>query len=233
MKVGIVVAAEIGAIYTQFPKLYLGKCYFGKRSYYQYQVNPKLTIFVAHCKVGEISAVAATQFLIDAVSPDFVINFGFALDLDPKNANCDRLFLVEHVVRCDFGVGRLRSTACLGEYPENDSPLIYTSAKTLVLPDSQSLPLTTCLSGDNLYIRSPKINELKVVCPNASVADSESAGIAIVCRANKTPCYIFKYAAKHDCVDDGIYDEVYYYNSSRAIFAKILRILTSWPNGQN
>lgn len=231
MKVGIVAAAEICAIYPVFGKKIQRIAGKSPRQAYEVHISKTLALYIVRCNVGEISAAAATQYLIDTFAPDFVANYGFALHLEPDDAHRGRFYLVDHVIHYDFDVSSL-GIASPGVYPEDDTPLIGLDGRNISWPSCCPEPRrVTCLSGDK-YLASPAaVKKIRSIFPTAEIADMEAAGIALTCRENNIPCLIIKVAADTSHYNGIVFDEFYYHRESQRCLEELYCII-AWLTNQ-
>lgn len=203
MHIGLVVSTELGSVlYAMKNRKYRSYRTRGGRSVYEIQLSDRTNLYVAHCRIGEIDAAAATQFLIDTYPLDFVAHFGLATDLDPENKNEGKIFLVEDVVH--FG---LNISGCglgdIGEYPEDSSPLISLDGRNISWPKSREItePLRCICASSDEFIVDPKKKEWLRKKFKAEISDIDSAGVVVTCRNNSISSLILKIATNNSYYD--------------------------------
>ena len=155
-------------------------------------------LFIIKSGVGEISAAAATQYLITKYGVDIVINFGICGKLSSSLKLLDTV-VVKNVVYYQFDCSEIDGTKP-GVYM-NNSPYIPADNTLLnkLLNLDSSIKAVTCASGD-LFVARKEDKEYLINEFNADICEMESAGILITCLRNKVGCLIIK-SISDDCDD--------------------------------
>lgn len=188
-KIGMVVAIEMDALLAKYGK----PAETTRKSGYELMSydNESYTLYVVQSGVGEISAAAATQFLISECKTDVIVNFGVVGALTEAMKTRD-VCLAEKVVHYDFeSTGK--PGAPRGIYPGKRTPWVETSRKLAeagrrVYPE---LPGVACASADKFVESAATKKRLRKEF-GADICDMEAAGIAIVCERNGIPCLLIK-----------------------------------------
>lgn len=187
MKLGIIVAteAEIGPFYDTFGKAK----YNHSRSYdiREWHVGVNRRIYVAISGIGEIAAASTTQYLIDVIRVEKIINYGMANRLKEEYL-VNTIGVIESAVHYDFNISH-KTEFEIGEYPEKgkyhmpNSPVFDT--------EIADLPRMICASGDKTVGNDVSKRLLRKRF-NADVCDMEAAAIILTCNRNDVPCTLFK-----------------------------------------
>ncbi|MBQ3572248.1 MAG: 5'-methylthioadenosine/S-adenosylhomocysteine nucleosidase [Clostridia bacterium] len=155
-------------------------------------------LYIVKSGVGEISAAAATQYLLTKFNVDLVINFGVCGKLSSDLKLLDTV-VVKSVVHYQFDTSEIDGTAP-GVYM-NNSP--YISADNRLIDQLLSLDNTiktaVCASGD-LFVSRKEDKEMLIKNFGADICEMESAGILITCLKNDVPCILIK-SVSDDCDD--------------------------------
>ena len=139
-------------------------------------------IGVVVCGVGKVNAAAGTQYAIDCLNADKIINFGVAGGLN-AGTEVGEIYCIDSVVQYDFDLAQLNGTP-IGTLNEYDSPYL----KLAVAP---VYPLKKLATGDRF--NDDKRDFLLLTDKlTADVRDMECGAIAHVCRHADIPCYCFK-----------------------------------------
>lgn len=142
--------------------------------------------------VGEIFAAAATQYLITAFDPEFIVNFGVCGSLTPE-LKTEEVALVKSVVHYGFDLSQIDNVE-VGKYEQFDSVRIPCDEGLLdkVRKISEKpLPEVICASADKFVGDN---DEKRSLCKayGASICEMESAGVLITCKNAGKPCLIVK-----------------------------------------
>ena len=137
---------------------------------------------VVVCGVGKVNAAAGTQYAIDCLGADKIINLGVAGGLN-GGTEVGKIYGVSHAVQYDFDLVSLNGTpmGTLNEYAEP-----YLKLAEIPLYPAKKLGTGDRFNddeGDFLLLTK----ELK-----ADVRDMEGGAIAHVCAHAGVPCYAFK-----------------------------------------
>ena len=134
------------------------------------------------CGVGKTNAAAGTQFAIDCLDADRIINIGVAGAL---NANCKvaEMYCIDEVVQYDFDLVQINGTP-IGTLNEYEQPY-------LKLADCPLYPSRKLGTGDRFNDDKADF-ELLTKTLGADIRDMEGGAIAHVCAHADIPCYSFK-----------------------------------------
>lgn len=137
---------------------------------------------VVVCGVGKTNAAAGTQYAIDCLGADKIINIGVAGGLN-AGTEVGKIYSVSAVVQYDFDLVHLNKThiGTLNEYKE---PYL----KLAVCP---SYPEKLVATGDRFNDSKRDFHLLTEVL-RADIRDMECGAIAHVCKHAGVPCYSFK-----------------------------------------
>lgn len=137
---------------------------------------------VVVCGVGKVNAAAGTQYAIDCLGADKIINIGVAGGLNAKTEVAN-IYAISAVVQYDFDLVALNGTpmGTLNEYSEPYLPLSLTPI----------YPLMKVGTGDRFNDDIADFNLLTKEL-GADIRDMELGAIAHVCRHASLPCYAFK-----------------------------------------
>ena len=162
---------------------------FGKKLF-RTEIGDK-EIYLTESGVGEIYAAAATQHLITAYGVEAIINFGVCGSLT-ESLGLKKTVIVSNVVHYEMDTSALDG-AEPGVYTGMTDPYIPLDRGLIskALEEDPALPTVICASG-NKFIADKKDKEHLKNTFNADVCEMESAGIALVCRANGIPCLMVK-----------------------------------------
>ncbi len=137
---------------------------------------------VVICGVGKVNAAAGTQYAIDCLSADKIINIGVAGGLNDGTRVAD-IYAISECVQYDFDLVAINGTP-MGTLNEYDTPY-------LPLAVAGSYPLKKLGTGDRF---NDDIEDYKLLTDvlNADIRDMEGGAIAHACRHAGLPCYMFK-----------------------------------------
>ena len=134
------------------------------------------------CGVGKVNAAAGTQYAIDILKADKIVNIGVAGGLN-DGVNVAHIYGISHVVQYDFDLVQLNHTeiGTLNEFTENYLPLCTHGL----------YPLKKLGTGDRF---NDEIKDYKLLTETlgADIRDMECGAIAQVCAHAGVPCYCFK-----------------------------------------
>lgn len=155
-------------------------------------------IYIVKSGVGEISAAAATQYLLTKFNVDLVINFGVCGKLSSDLKLLDTV-VVKSVVHYQFDTSEIDGTAP-GVYM-NNSPYISADNRLIdqLLSLDDTIKTAVCASGD-LFVSRKEDKEMLIKNFGADICEMESAGILITCLKNDVPCILIK-SVSDDCDD--------------------------------
>lgn len=135
------------------------------------------------CGVGKVNAAAGTQYAIDCLDADKIINIGVAGGLN-SGTEVGKIYAISEVVQYDFDLVVINGTA-MGTLNEYDEP--YIKAATVSSP----YPLKKLGTGDRLNDDKADFTLLTKVL-EADIRDMEGGAIAHVCKHAGVPFYSFK-----------------------------------------
>ena len=145
--------------------------------YFNIKINGESVIFY-RCGVRKVNCSAAAQYMIDHFDLKKIIVIGTCAGIDDKYKNLD-IFIPNKAVQYDCTV-------------KEQEPLIKASFTVLFDLDSLGFGVLTGTIGtaDKAVVMQKDYLELKE--NEITIADTESAAIAYVCKANKVECIIIK-----------------------------------------
>lgn len=137
---------------------------------------------VVICGVGKVNAAAGTQYAIDCLNADKIINVGVAGGLN-GGTEVGKIYSISEAVQYDFDLVQINKThiGTLNEYTE---PFI----KLAVCPLYPEKRLAT---GDR-FNDSKRDYHLLTEVLRADIRDMECGAVAHVCKHAGVPCYSFK-----------------------------------------
>lgn len=165
--------------------------------------------------IGKVNAAITTQALIDAYSPDYVINFGTAGGMN-SNVEIMKYYIIDKCCQYDFDVSELDNVP-IGYIQDYDEVFFncYTD-KTNFLPHAK------LASGDRFNNSLNDINNITNVM-GCELRDMEGGAIGQVCTANNVKLVMIKGVS--DVVGSGTAQEQFVKNlrSVSDGFAEIIR----------
>ncbi len=189
MKIGVVVAVEIGAVLSKYGEASETSVLrgFTVREYR----NGSFDMYVVDSGAGEISAAISTQLLIDKFGVDMIINFGAVGALTEEMKTCE-LCVVKSVIHYDLDTTGWLNLA-RGQYPGKDSAYLETTPELVekVLEIMPELMPAVCASADKFIDRAEDKLALRENY-GADICEMESAGIVLTCQRNAVPCLLIK-----------------------------------------
>ena len=151
----------------------------------------KHNIFAMQCGIGKVNAAIGTYTLINAYSPELIINTGVAggSDLSVKQGDiviCENI--AYHDVWCGPGTEYGEAAGC---------PLKFQSKPELVDAIRKSelnsmVKFGLICSGDKFISEVKEILDIKAHFPDAIAVDMESASISQVCYKKNVPVLVFR-----------------------------------------
>lgn len=134
------------------------------------------------CGVGKVNAAAGTQYAIDVLKADRIVNIGVAGGLN-DGVKVGKIYAISHAVQYDFDLVQLNGTAIgtLNEFEENYLPLCT----------RKLYPLKKLATGDRFNDSKEDFRLLTEVL-GADIRDMEGGAIAQVCAHAGVPFYSFK-----------------------------------------
>lgn len=145
--------------------------------YFTAEINGECVIFY-RCGVRKVNCSAATQYMIDHFDLKRIIVAGTCAGIDDKYSNLD-IFIPNKAVQYDCTV-------------KEQEPLIKDSFTVLFDLDLLNFDVQTGTIGtaDKAVVMWKDYLELKE--NGITIADTESAAIAYICKANNVECIIIK-----------------------------------------
>ena len=195
MKIGLVVAIEMDAIFAYYGQLQELTCPPGFQLYYLNRDNKE--IYIIHTGMGLIAAAAGVQYLLTGCGVELIVNFGVVGGLT-EQMKTQKLCVVDRVVHYRYDCTEFMDLQ-LGQVAEHDSIFLPTTAGLVerALALSPELMRVTCCSGDRFVGQAEDKAQLHTDF-EGDVCDMESAGIVLTCEANGVPCLLLK------AVSDGL-----------------------------
>lgn len=137
---------------------------------------------VVICGVGKVNAAAGTQYAIDCLNADKIINIGVAGGLN-DGLKVAHIYGISHAVQYDFDLVQLNHTK-IGTLNEYDTPYLPLATRALY-------PLKRLGTGDRF---NDDIEDYRLLTERlgADIRDMEGGAIAHVCKHAGIPCYSFK-----------------------------------------
>lgn len=139
-------------------------------------------VAVVVCGVGKVNAAAGTQYAIDCLCADKIVNIGVAGGLNLSTA-VGEIYEISQAVQYDFDLVKLNGTP-MGTLNEYDKPY-------LELAVTGDFPLRRLASGDRFNDDTQDF-ELLTKELNADIRDMEGGAMAHVCRHAGIPFFSFK-----------------------------------------
>ncbi|MDE6074930.1 MAG: 5'-methylthioadenosine/S-adenosylhomocysteine nucleosidase [Clostridia bacterium] len=134
------------------------------------------------CGVGKTNAAAGTQYAVDCLGADKIINVGFAGGLN-GGTEVGSVYCISRAAQYDFDLAAINGTpvGTLNEYAE---PYMELGACPLY-------PAKKLATGDRF---NDSIEDFKFLTETlgADIRDMEGGAVAHVCKRAGVPCYSFK-----------------------------------------
>ncbi|MDY4187358.1 MAG: 5'-methylthioadenosine/S-adenosylhomocysteine nucleosidase [Candidatus Borkfalkiaceae bacterium] len=180
-------------------------------------------LYVLKTGVGEISAAAATQFLITAFNVEAIINFGVCGKINPKYKLLDTA-AIKSVVHYRFDTSAVDGVPA-GTYDGFKTPYIPADEKLLSVLRSvcPNIKLAICASGDKFVGDDDTKKYLKQTF-NADVCEMEAAGVLITASRNGVPVLMVK-SVSDDC--DGFDFNEYVKSAAKMHTEIILKLINA------
>ncbi|MCM1438218.1 MAG: 5'-methylthioadenosine/S-adenosylhomocysteine nucleosidase [Roseburia sp.] len=134
------------------------------------------------CGVGKVNAAAGTQYAIDRLGAEKIVNIGVAGGLN-GGLTIGEIYGISHAVQYDFDLVQLNGTpiGTLNEFEENYLPL----------QTRDIYPLKRLATGDR-FNDSEDDFRLLTETLNADIRDMEGGAVAQVCAHANVPFHSFK-----------------------------------------
>ena len=161
-------------------KVKLHKTVHGREVYFGKLIGEKCAVVV--CGVGKVNAAAGTQYAIDCLKADKIINIGVAGGLNDTTQVAE-IYAISDCVQYDFDLVAINGTP-MGTLNEYDAPY-------LTLSYAGNYPVKKLATGDR-FNDDKADYELLTKTLQADIRDMEGGAIVHVCRHAGIPCYSFK-----------------------------------------
>jgi adenosylhomocysteine nucleosidase len=181
-------------------------------------------VCLVQCGIGKVASAAATALLIQAFSPQAVINTGSAGGFDPE-LNIGDVVIATQLLHHDVDVTHfgydLGQVPQMPIYYESDANLVMLAQKAiLALPDIKVKTGLVC-SGDSFVGSDAAANKIKTNFPTMAAVEMEGAAIGQVCHLMETPFVVIRslsdIAGKTSTVSFENYLETAAKNSARLV----------------
>lgn len=190
-KIGMIAAmtSELNSMLERFDGTELFAT-LGGRTVLKAETNGK-ELYIIESGVGEIFAASATQYLISVCGVEAIINFGVCGSLK-KSHGLKKTVLVGGIVHYEMDTSAIDDIEA-GRYAFLPTPVIPMNEGLIAKAKAinPTLEAVLCASG-NKFIDKKEDKEYLVQTFNADVCEMESAGIALTCLINNTPCLMVK-----------------------------------------
>lgn len=139
-------------------------------------------VFLVVCGVGKVNAARGTQYAVDVLGADMIVNLGVAGGLN-RDLRIGAVYGISAVVQYDYDLTQLNGTApgTLDECKENYLPLSF----------SDRYPFKKLGTGDRFNDSADDYRLLTEIL-GADIRDMECGAIAQVCMHCGVKCYAFK-----------------------------------------
>lgn len=134
------------------------------------------------CGVGKTNAAAGTQYAVDCLGADKIINVGFAGGLNGET-KVGNVYCISRAAQYDFDLAAINDTP-VGTLNEYDEP--YMELDSCPLYPSKKLATGDRFNDDKSDF------EFLTGTLGADIRDMEGGAVAHVCRHADVPCYSFK-----------------------------------------
>jgi adenosylhomocysteine nucleosidase len=181
-------------------------------------------VCLVQCGIGKVASSAATAILIQAFTPDAVINTGSAGGFDP-DLNIGDVVIATQLLHHDVDVTHfgyvLGQVPQMPEYYESDTNLVKLAQNAIEdMPDIKVKTGLVC-SGDSFIGSDIAANKIKMNFPNMAAVEMEGAAIAQVCHLMSTAFVVIRslsdIAGKTSTVSFEAYLETAAKNSARLV----------------
>ena len=203
MKIGIIVAIEINAIFNHYKDYKKLDC---PKGYELYCIEKNQNeIYILRAGMGEVASSAGVQYLITGCGAEVIFNFGVVGGLKEEMKR-EKVCIVKRVVHYKYDCSEFMPLK-IGQVDGHDSIFLNTDENMLkkVLKINPDLKSVTCCSGDKFVGTKEEKEEISKKF-EGDICDMESAGIVLTCEANSVPCLLLK--AVSDGLSEGA-DEFY------------------------
>ncbi|MDE7076603.1 MAG: 5'-methylthioadenosine/S-adenosylhomocysteine nucleosidase [Clostridia bacterium] len=137
---------------------------------------------VITCGVGKTNAAAGTQYAVDCLGADKIINVGFAGGLN-GGTKVGSVYCIGSAAQYDFDLAAINGTP-VGTLNEYEEPYMELAACPLY-------PAKKLATGDRF---NDSVTDYKFLTETlgADIRDMEGGAVAHVCKRAGVPCYSFK-----------------------------------------
>ncbi len=150
---------------------------------------------LVQCGIGKVASAAATALLIQAFTPDAVINTGSAGGFDP-DLNIGDIVIASQLLHHDVNVTHfgyeLGQVPQMPHYYESDAALINAAEQAIAtLPNIMVKKGLVC-SGDSFIGSDEAAKQIKDTFNNMAAVEMEGAAIGQVCYLMNTPFVVIR-----------------------------------------
>ena len=152
-------------------------------------------ICLVQCGIGKVASAAATSLLIQAFSPDAVINTGSAGGFDPSLSIGDVVIatqMLHHDVDVTHFGYALGQVPQMPEYYESDPTLIALAQTAAARLANIKVQMGLVCSGDSFVGSDEAANKIKTNFPTMAAVEMEGAAIGQVCHLMKVPFVVIR-----------------------------------------
>ncbi|MCM1290906.1 MAG: 5'-methylthioadenosine/adenosylhomocysteine nucleosidase [Prevotella sp.] len=224
MKIGIIVAMEkelkllLPIIENKGIEEVRGvKMYRGKMGNHE--------VMVCQCGIGKVNSAIRTLGLIEAFTPELVINTGVAGGADASMHVLD-IFIAEEVAYHDVWCGPGTKYGAAAGFEQKlyaGKNFVEKSRKVL---GGDKVKYGLICSGDKFISGAEEIKEIKKIFPEALAVDMESASIAQVCMMEKVPFNILRVISDTPGEEENISQyENFWSDAPRETFESLVKVL--------
>ena len=140
-------------------------------------------VVIAISGIGKVNASLTTQHVIDAYSPDFILNFGTCGGMN-DSVKVLNYYAIDKCCQFDFDLSELDDVP-VGYIQDYDTVFFPTCLNGI-----ENLKTASLASADRFICKDVDVKTINDV--GCNVGDMEGGAIAQVCLSNNTPLYIIK-----------------------------------------
>lgn len=188
-------------------------------------------IHLVQCGIGKVASAAATALLIQAYSPDAVINTGSAGGFDTQLDIGDVVVatqLLHHDVDVTHFGYKLGQVPQMPEYYDSDTALVDIAEKAIADVSGIAAKKGLVCSGDSFIGSDDAAQLIKTNFANIAAVEMEGAAIAQVCHLMETPFVVIRslsdIAGKTSTMSFEAYLEVAAKNSAQFVMNILQRL---------
>lgn len=188
-------------------------------------------IYLVQCGIGKVASAAATALLIQAYSPDAVINTGSAGGFDTQLDIGDVVIatqLLHHDVDVTHFGYKLGQVPQMPEYYDSDTALVNIAEKAIADVSGITAKKGLICSGDSFIGSDDAAKLIKTNFSNMAAVEMEGAAIAQVCHLMETPFVVIRslsdIAGKTSTMSFEAYLEVAAKNSAQFVINMLIRL---------